>query len=193
MIKINRPSCPNLGALSNRNYKHPDNKEALKYASHDKCVYCESKVTNVYHGDIEHLKPKAKYPELTFNWDNLGFICAICNGNKSDIFDETFPFVNPYEDNPEDFLFALGSFIFHKGGDKRGEITVKTIKLNRPELTAKRLETIEKLKTLIDRYAIEDNSILKEILLDQIKIECQENKEYSLCALSLIKAENINI
>lgn len=193
MIKINKPPCPNPGALTNQNYKHPDNKEALKCASNDKCIYCESKVTNVYYGDIEHLKPKIKYPELTYDWDNLGFVCAICNGNKSDIFDEEFPFINPYQEDPNDFLFALGCLIYHKSDNKRGEITVKSIKLNRAELIAKRLETIESIKNLIDRYTNETSTTLKDILLEQIKIECQEDKEYSLCALSLIKAEEINI
>jgi uncharacterized protein (TIGR02646 family) len=192
MIKVSRPQCPNPNALRG-NYKHPDNKVALKESSHDKCIYCESKVTATYYGDIEHLKPKSKYPDLECNWDNLGFVCAICNGHKGDIFDEALPFINPYEEDPQDFIFALGCMVCHIPSNRRGEITVNGIKLNRKELVLKRLETMEKLKTLIDRYAIEDNSTLKEILLDQIKIECQEDKEYSLCALSLIKAENINI
>ena len=52
MRKIQRPACPNTTALQT-DYKHNQNKKALVGASHGKCMYCESAVTQVYFGDIE--------------------------------------------------------------------------------------------------------------------------------------------
>ena len=48
---------------------------------HGKCAYCESKLTHVTYGDIEHFRPKGNphYRHLTFNWDNLLLSCPICN------------------------------------------------------------------------------------------------------------------
>ena len=47
-------------------YGHPDIKSAVSRDSRGKCIYCESKVQHVTHGDIEHIRPKSKFPELTF-------------------------------------------------------------------------------------------------------------------------------
>jgi hypothetical protein len=57
-----------------------------------KCAYCESRITAIYNGDIEHFRPKAGYnnfPEddvvkpgyywLASEWENLLFACPFCN------------------------------------------------------------------------------------------------------------------
>lgn len=69
-------------------YNHETVKAALKLMFYDKCAFCESNITQVYVGDIEHFKPKSKFPELCFEWENLLFACSICNGksNKGDNF-----------------------------------------------------------------------------------------------------------
>src|SRR3989338_502809 len=113
MIKISRPQCPNPIALAT-NYKYPENKAALSAASFDKCVYCESKVSHVYYGDVEHIKPKSVYPDLEFVWENLGYVCARCNGIKGDKYDEENPIINPYDEYPERHLIALGAVMTHK-------------------------------------------------------------------------------
>ncbi len=63
-------------------YRHKDIKKALRAMCHDKCVYCESKMTHVAYGDIEHYRPKSKFPELTFAWSNLLLACGVCNGTE---------------------------------------------------------------------------------------------------------------
>lgn len=59
MIKLERPDCPYPAALEAGNYKHERNKLALKQASHDKCMYCECKISHIDFAHIEHIKPKA--------------------------------------------------------------------------------------------------------------------------------------
>ena len=67
-------------------------KNALRKAQHDKCAFCESKVTHIAYGDVEHFRPKAGYRQrpdgplvrpgyywLAYEWSNLFFCCALCN------------------------------------------------------------------------------------------------------------------
>jgi hypothetical protein len=73
-------------------YADPAVKSALRIAQHDKCGFCESKVTHVAFGDIEHFRPKAAfratrddvltkpgYYWLAYEWANLLFACEPCN------------------------------------------------------------------------------------------------------------------
>lgn len=63
-------------------------REQLVNMFQKKCAYCESKITSVYNGDIEHFRPKGGYGDplkapgyywLAADWDNLLFACAMCN------------------------------------------------------------------------------------------------------------------
>jgi uncharacterized protein (TIGR02646 family) len=67
-------------------------KTALRKAQHEKCAFCESKVSHIAYGDVEHFRPKGGYrqrPEdpltqpgyywLAYDWSNLLFSCQICN------------------------------------------------------------------------------------------------------------------
>lgn len=67
-------------------------KNALTKAQHEKCCFCESKVTHIAYGDVEHFRPKAGFRQtqddslgrpgyywLAYNWENLFFSCQLCN------------------------------------------------------------------------------------------------------------------
>ena len=191
MIKINRPQCPNPTALSNGNYKHLDNKTVLKEAGFDKCMYCESKVSHIYFGDIEHIKPKDKFSSLEFNWDNLGYVCAKCNNCKLNKFHENTPYINPYDEEPNNYIIALGPFLKQKRGSERGELTILDIDLNRTELIERRKEKIDKLVKSIDVCFRTSNEILKNNALEELKKEAEQDKEYSLCVKYLLEINNI--
>ena len=47
-----------------------------------RCGYCEDSVGD----EIEHIRPKALYPEHTFAWENYLLACGGCNRAKSDDF-----------------------------------------------------------------------------------------------------------
>lgn len=61
-----------------------------------KCAYCESKITAIYNGDIEHFRPKGKiqnanpsrpgYFWLASEWENLLFACPFCNQTNTHEF-----------------------------------------------------------------------------------------------------------
>lgn len=49
---------------------------------HQKCAYCERKLRHSKHtfeGDIDHFRPKSKYPRLAYNPANYVLTCSICN------------------------------------------------------------------------------------------------------------------
>lgn len=171
-------------------YNHHEIKTALKDETFSKCMYCESKIKHVAYEHIEHIKPKArnKYPELTFEWENLGLACPICNNNKGDMYDEAVSFINPYVDDPSAHFLIVGHFIYHNPGDIRAELTEKQIGLNRSELIERRKERIDSLRILADKYATQTNPTIKSIILEELKEEMSSDKPYSGCSKSMFQA-----
>ncbi|MDR0227865.1 MAG: HNH endonuclease [Flavobacteriaceae bacterium] len=149
-------------------YNKPDIKQALILETNEKCAYCESKVTHIYPGDIEHIIPKALYPRLTFSWNNLTFGCYWCNNKKRDFLSKECMLLNPYKDKINFHLRAFGPIILHVNNSKRGEITWRKLELNRTELRDKRLEKIEELKNLIDKLNSENIPALKSLIENEI-------------------------
>lgn len=79
--------------FKNSIYGHSSVKKSLKESQYNKCAYCESKVSSVAYGDVEHFRPKGGWKQdesqinltkpgyywLAYDWDNLLFSCQICN------------------------------------------------------------------------------------------------------------------
>lgn len=91
--------------FDNSLYGHKVIKTALKNLQHNKCCFCEAKITHIAHGDVEHFRPKAAYKQLStddyqypgyywlaYDWYNLFFSCQLCNqrhkGNLFPLLDE---------------------------------------------------------------------------------------------------------
>ena len=51
-------------------------------SSLERCMYCEDAPAN----EVEHVRPKILYPELTFRWENFLFACGPCNAPKGNRF-----------------------------------------------------------------------------------------------------------
>jgi uncharacterized protein (TIGR02646 family) len=73
-------------------YNETDVKEALHRIFHEKCAYCESKITYSANLDVEHYRPKGRvqqdrqdtrglhgYYWLAWDWNNLFPACPKCN------------------------------------------------------------------------------------------------------------------
>ncbi len=166
------------------NYNQDDVKTALETECHKKCMYCESKIAHVTFAHIEHYKPKkkGKFPELTFEWTNLGLACPRCNLAKHDKFDNAVPFINPYVDDPKAYFRAEGAFVRPVPGNTRAELTELEIELNRAELVERRQDRLKEMRRLIACYNREAHPRLKAALLQQIKDEVKESTEYSFVA-----------
>lgn len=67
------------------------------------CAYCEHTISTGYL-TIEHYHPKALYPRLTFEWDNMIPACIVCNDPKSNYDTQNEPFINPILEDPEEYL-----------------------------------------------------------------------------------------
>ena len=135
-------------------YRHPEIKETLVKMFNGKCAYCESKITHIDYGHIEHYRPKSKFREFTSEWANLLLACGVCNGAKYKGVkfpeaDASGPIVNPCEDNPNvhlKFVWDSKNFVASVYGiSPRGELTELTLGLNRDELREYRSEQIKNL------------------------------------------------
>jgi hypothetical protein len=191
MIKLERPACPNPSALKT-NYKHPDNKNALRSSSHDKCMYCESKISHIDYAHVEHYKPKSVFTQLEFEWNNLGYACPKCNVNKGNSFNINVPYLEPYSENPSGHIVFAGSFIFHKNGSERGELTIKDIELNRPELLERRFEKINVIQKAITVCHRTIDEGLRTDAIGELMKEANPDKEYSLCVKTFLRVAQDN-
>ncbi|MDY0316066.1 MAG: HNH endonuclease [Bacteroidales bacterium] len=191
MIKLTRKHCPNPTALV-ADYKNKENKTALKESSFDKCIYCESKISHIEYGDVEHIKPKGKYPQLKFTWTNLGFACEICNRKyKHEKYDEATPYINPFDEDPSEHIIANGAFLFQNQGSERGELTIIDIGLNRSGLIEKRQERINDINNTIKACFRTQNPTLRQNALDALKVEANSDKEYSFTVKALLNNQGI--
>lgn len=169
-------------------YAKKEIKKTLLEETKDKCAYCESIITGIDYGDIEHIEPKKKVPQKTFEWSNLTISCGKCNQNKGQYYNENLSLINPYTDIPEEEIIFLGPY--PSARSQRALMTVKQLKLDRVELLERRTEYIKKIQPLINLYlSTTDNELLKMIYQDLIEYT-KENHEYSSmmsCILATIK------
>jgi uncharacterized protein (TIGR02646 family) len=90
-------------------------KQALLAMQADKCCFCESKITHIAYGDVEHFRPKAGWRQnsgdpltrpgyywLAYEWSNLLLCCQLCNqrfkGNLFPLRDSALRAVAPGDD-----------------------------------------------------------------------------------------------
>lgn len=163
-------------------YKDPTIKAKLEQETHEKCAYCESKIKHITYGDIEHILPKNKdaRPDLYVEWANLTLACEQCNrSGKRTYYEPELPLINPYVDEPEEHFQDLGPMIMPVLCDDRAFVTEKVLKLNRPSLVERRSERITQINRLLISWAKEENSVVKEVLKQELHKEYSEDVEYS--------------
>ncbi len=163
-------------------YRHPDIKTAIRNETSDKCVYCEAKVGHNTPGDIEHILPSSKRPELRFDWSNLTLACTECNRRKSDYYEEDCMFLNPYEEEVEDQLLHMGPVVIWLPGNPRAEVTVKKLELNtaaRIELISQKVERLCAVDNLLERIRSEANPVLGAVLKKELELIQSNEAEYS--------------
>jgi len=191
MIALIRPECPNPSALIKKNYKDPVNKDALRKSTAGKCMYCESKIEHNSYAHVEHIKPKAIFPELEFVWDNLGFCCPVCNTNKGEKYEETIPFIDPYSENPEDHIVFYEFLICPKHDSERGRRTINELDLNRGNLVDRRKEKLNKLVILLKAAKHTPENSLRNQIITILKTDADKDKEYSAMIKSVLLAQGI--
>jgi len=111
-------------------------KALLEEQENDCCPYCEIEI-NLNNSQIEHIKPKDKFPELLIDYNNLIACCLEnkrCGNSKANKWNELF--INPVTKNPEDYFeydIKTGKIIsIFKDGEKyeKAEYTIDLLNLN---------------------------------------------------------------
>jgi uncharacterized protein (TIGR02646 family) len=170
-------------------YAHDEVRSQLRIMFDSKCAFCESHILQVSYDQIEHFRPKQRFPELAFEWENLILACGVCNGAKYKgvKFPEASdggPFVNPALDEPNEFF----DFIIDRATglaevnpkSPRGTITERELGLNRPDLLKHRSKVVMNI-FLLALKAEQGDADCKEMLIKN----CQPQYEYAAFARSI--------
>lgn len=168
-------------------YRHKEVKDALLMETHGKCAYCESKVTHVYWGDVEHILPKRHVPHRFLDYENLTFACAVCNNEKRDYYSLTEPLLNPYQDEIDPHLVALGQLIWHRNGSEVGQRSVLLLKLNRESLVERRYEQLQRVSGIADQYSRQPEGPIKRALLAQLREIGSDSGEFAFAVRTFLR------
>jgi uncharacterized protein (TIGR02646 family) len=173
-------------------YRNPEVKQALIAETHGKCAYCESKIRHIAHGDIEHVRPKSKAPELAYEWDNLTLACDVCNENKGDYVssndaenDDTL--IDPYADNPADHFLFLREVVFPRPDSPRARLTDQRIKLSRLELVERRRERMDFIDGLVAAISLAKDEFRDILVEDLVTRHLGDDKEYAAVATAYVE------
>lgn len=167
--------------IGNKIYGHSSVKSILKRSQHNKCCFCEKDQVDEY-GAVEHFRPKKGfkinksdrlvrpgYYWLAFDWDNLFFVCALCNsakykGNRFPLVDEKVRAKSHHDDyQSEESLLLHPCGINDKDPEKHitfegpfpkdlttfGKSTIEICGLDRDALNNKRKKLLEDIDARI--------------------------------------------
>lgn len=164
-----------------------DDKDALRRIFRGKCAFCEATIEHVSRAQVEHYRPKGRFPERMFDWDNWLFSCGRCNeskwahfpmcGQEPCLIDPTEAGVNPGEHLT--FFHALVVPL-----SDRGEVTIRLLGLGRSPLEDERsawLTRIDSLLLLATQGAPETRQEARDLLVASIQPEmrfCACTREY---------------
>ncbi|MBN1067556.1 TIGR02646 family protein [Clostridium botulinum] len=156
------------------------------------CCYCESKIKSTSYPEIEHFKPKIKYPKLCFNYKNLHYSCKRCNIAKGSVYNEKL--INPSDENPEEYIRYIGELAVSIDNNERGIEMINLVKLNeRLDLKEERIRylnefsknyelLISAIETILNNKNSKDITIVKPFIInfiENIKIKSKHGESYS--------------
>lgn len=114
----------------------------LKNMTGARCAWCDIPV--VHAGSIDHFRPKSRFPELGYVWDNLFPACAGCQ-KRQDRWDDRLL-------RPDDLTYSFERYFKYDAStgriepsptagpvdSERAEVTIALFRLNDPGLVASR-------------------------------------------------------
>jgi uncharacterized protein (TIGR02646 family) len=135
----------------------------LFQAFHNKCAFCESYLGHVTSPNIEHYRPKSKFPELAFEWENWLLSCGRCNDKKWAHFpqcDDDPCLIDPTKENPELHLEFVGYMPVSR--TERAAETIRLVGLDRNPLEEERSRWLTYLNSLLLHCVSSKPEIKKE-------------------------------
>ena len=144
-----------------------ENEQKIRNNSY--CPYCERKIIASKNSQIEHIKPKDRFPELFSDYKNFITGCLnieSCGSKKNNKWSDLF--INPVIDNPEKYFSynrMTGEIIPRKDISEKElekvEYTIKILNLNGDKRLLKGRKSVIKM---IENYQkTYDDEILREI------------------------------
>ena len=176
---------------------------ALMCSGARRCCYCEDSCAD----EVEHIKPKSRYPEEVFIWDNFLYACGLCNGPKNNKFavfaaasglftpllrDAVTPpvpgepvLINPRREDPLEFfgLDLLDTFEFRpryrltETARTRANYTIETLDLNRDVLKEAREIAYEDYASRLEAYIRQRDSGAAEDRLQRLVRQLQRKEK----------------
>lgn len=86
MIRVYKNPVAPPALAKKLSWNHDDVVAQLRKDQHCKCYLCERTLITDF--QVDHLQSRNKFPNLSYEWDNLFLCCSYCNGKKSDHFDK---------------------------------------------------------------------------------------------------------
>lgn len=166
----------------NRVYGESSVKSELIKAQHFKCCFCEAKITHspgdVEHfrpkGKVDQHEDEASirpgYFWLAYTWENLMYSCDDCNRrykknyfplkdpskralSPNDNIDAEEPLIiDPFTENPEEYIDYRGAEPYSKNGNQKGLETIKRTGLNDTARLSFNEDRVTRLKNAEDLY-----------------------------------------
>lgn len=154
--------------------KHEDLRQKIAGMSFGFCAYCQSPVSSNHPGkkgkekppgQIEHFKPKSRFPRSAYEWDNYFLSCGGCNNAKGDNW-PVEGYVRPDEGRPgARFVFGKDGGVRGRKGDAAARNTVDDMDLRRYWLTEHRRLAIEIHFDFVSRQIGRARTTLQELLI----------------------------
>ena len=142
------------------------------------CSFCDRKfdddeIENSI--EIEHFKPKVKFPESAYLWNNLFIICHVCNKIKGDFYNDIMlkPDNNYKFDNHYRCIYKTGELELLEANNETAKITISkdAYHLNRTGLCISRKKERILYEKFIDaNFEIDINDFSYRDYLERIKI-----------------------
>lgn len=173
-----------------RSYRIAEVKSQLITETNGKCAYCESKITHTQFTHIEHIFPASKDPTFLLEWSNLTLSCELCNHSKGDKIPQEYGIVNPYLEDPSNYIFFDGAIIVGST-DFPGGTTIIALSLNRAELVERRqecLQSISRVLSLMNGASIEARrAVFSEIICPYLS----EKSEYTAALREFVRLNRL--
>ncbi len=139
--------------------------DELRASFADLCAYCEG----IAKGEVDHFRPKSKFPQLVYSWSNWLFACHDCNHAKGSRWPD-LGYVDPCtattDERPEryfDFDLETGMILagstVNEEGRQRAKTMIRDLKLNARHHLQRRLRRRELVVALLESDSSAENGI----------------------------------
>jgi len=181
-------------------------RKAIRMDCLGRCVYCdihENENGGEENMQLDHFRPKEKFPHLHSNPNNLHWSCAKCNNLKSDHWpakssDSTINgeqgFIDPFTENRKNyFKVALNGELVPLKTPASYKIGLLALNRESRKLVRKnRLVSLELIVKLCKQIAKVDNALKKDGLPKRIVATLKKDKRMFNAYIRNIMASNLN-